>query len=61
MVKINNKGFSLSTEIVFIFVFFIFLISMMIISYRNGMNKNSQEPKFEKKNEMFVLPEEKEK
>lgn len=58
MVKLNNRGFSMANMIVFIILFIIVLIAIMILAYDNGIEKDSPNPALEKRDNMFVSPNE---
>lgn len=44
MKKINNKGWGLSTMLIFMGIFVLFIIIVAIISYNYGIDKNSPDP-----------------
>ena len=54
--KLNNRGFGMSTMLVFIVLFIIVLIAIMVLAYNNGIEKDSPNPALEKKNGIFVSP-----
>lgn len=61
MVKLNNRGFGMSTMLIFIGIFIIVLIAVMVLAYNNGVEKDSPNKAVENKNGWFVSPEEDEK
>ncbi len=56
MVKLNNRGFGMSTMLIFIGIFIIILIAIMILAYDNGVEKGSDEPVLKKEGDIFVSP-----
>ena len=54
MGKLNNRGFGMSTMLIFIALFIIVLIAIMVLAYNNGIEKDSPNPTLEKKNGVFV-------
>lgn len=58
MGKLNNRGFGMSTMLIFIALFIIVLIAIMVLAYNNGIEKDSPNPTLEKKNGVFVSPNE---
>ena len=58
MAKLNNRGFGMSTMLIFIVIFIIVLIAIMVLAYDNGVEKDSKEPVFKKEGNIFVSPEE---
>lgn len=58
MVKLNNRGFGMASMIAFIILFIIILIAVMILAYGNGVEKDSPNPALEKRDNMFVSPNE---
>ena len=39
MVKLNNRGFGMSTMLIFIGIFVVVLIAVMVLAYNNGIEK----------------------
>ena len=60
MVKLNNRGFGMSTMLIFIGIFIVVLIAVMVLAYNNGVEKDSPVKAVEKENGMFVTPEDEE-
>ncbi len=60
MVKLNNKGFGMSTMLIFIGIFIIVLIAVMVLAYNNGIEKDSPVKTVEKEDGMFVPSDEEE-
>ncbi len=60
MVKLNNRGFGMSTMLIFIGIFIIVLIAIMVLAYNNGVEKDSPVKVIEKENGIFVPKEEEE-
>ena len=60
MVKLNNRGFGMSTMLIFIGIFVVVLIAVMVLAYNNGMEKDSPVKTVEKEDGMFVPSEEEE-
>ena len=60
MVKLNNRGFGMSTMLIFIGIFIIVLIAVMVLAYNNGIEKDSPVKTVEKEDGMFVPSEEEE-
>ncbi len=58
MRKLNNKGFGMTTMIIFIIIFIIILLAIMFVADSNGIGKDSQNPVLEKKDHIFVSPNE---
>lgn len=58
MVKLNNRGFGMSTMLIFIGIFIIVLIAVMVLAYNNGIEKDSPAKAVENENGWFVSPEE---
>ena len=58
MGKLNNRGFGMSTMLIFIALFIIVLIAIMVLAYNNGIEKDSPNQTLEKKNGVFVSPNE---
>lgn len=56
MVKLNNRGFGMSTMLIFIGIFIIILIAIMILAYDNGVEKGSDESVLKKEGDIFVSP-----
>lgn len=56
MVKLNNKGFGMSTMLIFIGVFIIVLIAIMVLAYDNGIERDSNNQILEKQGDLFVSP-----
>ena len=61
MVKLNNRGFGMSTMLIFIGIFIIVLIAIMVLAYNNGVEKDSPIKAVEKEDGIFVSPSNKEK
>lgn len=49
MGKLNNRGFGMSTMLIFIGIFIIVLIAVMVLAYNNGVEKDSPVKAVEKK------------
>ena len=60
MVKLNNRGFGMTTMLIFIGIFIIVLIAIMILAYNNGVEKDSPVKKKKKENGLFVSPQDEE-
>ncbi len=60
MVKLNNRGFGMSTMLIFIGIFIIVLIAVMVLAYNNGIEKDSPVKTVEKEDGMFVPSDEEE-
>ena len=60
MGKLNNRGFGMSTMLIFIGIFIIVLIAVMVLAYNNGIEKDSPNKAVENENGWFVSPEEEE-
>ena len=60
MVKLNNRGFGMSTMLIFIGIFIVVLIAIMVLAYNNGVEKDSPVKAVEKEDGMFVPKEEEE-
>ncbi len=60
MAKLNNRGFGMSTMLIFIGVFVIVLIAIMVLAYNNGIGEDSPNPVIKKEDTIFVSPEEEE-
>ena len=58
MGKLNNRGFGMSTMLIFIGIFIIVLIAVMVLAYNNGVEKDSPVKAVENENGWFVSPEE---
>ena len=56
MVKLNNRGFGMSTMLIFIGIFIIVLIAIMVLAYDNGIEKGSDKQNIEKEGDIFVSP-----
>ena len=56
MVKLNNRGFGMSTMLISIGIFIIILIAIMILAYDNGVEKGSDESVLKKEGDIFVSP-----
>ena len=56
MIKLNNRGFGMSTMLIFIGIFIIILIAIMILAYDNGVEKGSDESVLKKEGDIFVSP-----
>ena len=52
MGKLNNRGFGMSTMLIFIVV----LITVMVLAYNNGVEKDSPVKAVEKENGVFISP-----
>lgn len=61
MIKLNNKGFGMSTMLIFIGIFIIVLIAIMVLAYNNGVEKDSPVKAVEKEDGLFVSPQEEDK
>ena len=60
MVKLNNRGFGMSTMLIFIGIFVVVLIAVMVLAYNNGIEKDSPVKTLEKEDGMFVPSDEEE-
>ena len=60
MVKLNNRGFGMSTMLIFIGIFVVVLIAVMVLAYNNGIEKDSPVKTVEKEDGMFVRSDEEE-
>ena len=60
MGKLNNRGFGMSTMLIFIGIFIVVLIAIMVLAYNNGVEKGSPVKAVEKEDGMFVPIEEEE-
>ncbi len=60
MGKLNNRGFGMSTMLIFIGIFVVVLIAVMVLAYNNGIEKDSPVKTVEKEDGMFVPSEEEE-
>ena len=60
MGKLNNRGFGMSTMLIFIGIFVVILIAVMVLAYNNGIEKDSPVKTVEKEDGMFVPSEEEE-
>ena len=60
MVKLNNRGFGMSTMLIFIGIFIVILIAIMVLAYNNGIEKDSPVKTVEKEDGMFVPSDEEE-
>ena len=60
MGKLNNRGFGMSTMLIFIGIFIVVLIAVMVLAYNNGIEKDSPVKTVEKEDGMFVPSEEEE-
>ena len=60
MGKLNNRGFGMSTMLIFIGIFIIVLIAVMVLAYNNGVEKDSPVKTVEKEDGMFVPSDEEE-
>ena len=60
MVKLNNRGFGMSTMLIFIGIFAVILIAIMVLAYNNGIEKDSPIKTVEKEDGMFVPGDEEE-
>lgn len=56
MVKLNNRGFGMSTMLIFIGIFIVVLIAVMVLAYNNGVEKDSPVKAVEKEDGMFISP-----
>ncbi len=54
MGKLNNRGFGMSTMLIFIGIFVVVLIAIMVLAYNNGIEKDSPVKAVEKEDGMFV-------
>ena len=60
MGKLNNRGFGMSTMLIFIGIFVVVLIAVMVLAYNNGVEKDSPVKAVEKEDGMFISPSEEE-
>ncbi len=60
MGKLNNRGFGMSTMLIFIGIFVVVLIAVMVLAYNNGIEKDSPVKTVEKEDGMFVPSDEEE-
>ena len=60
MGKLNNRGFGMSTMLIFIGIFIVVLIAVMVLAYNNGIEKDSPVKTVEKEDGMFVPSDEEE-
>ena len=60
MGKQHNRGFGMSTMLIFIGIFIVVLIAVMVLAYNNGIEKDSPVKTVEKEDGMFVPSEEEE-
>ena len=60
MGKLNNRGFGMSTMLIFIGIFIIVLIAVMVLAYNNGVEKDSPVKAVEKEDGMFISSDEEE-
>ena len=60
MGKLNNRGFGMSTMLIFIGIFIIVLIAVLVLAYNNGIEKDSPVKTVEKEDGMFVPSDEEE-
>ena len=60
MGRLNNRGFGMSTMLIFIGIFIVILIAIMVLAYNNGVEKDSPVKAVEKENGMFTTPEDEE-
>ncbi len=60
MGKLNNRGFGMSTMLIFIGIFIVVLIAVMVLAYNNGIEKDSPVKIVEKEDGMFVPSDEEE-
>lgn len=56
MGKLNNRGFGMSTMLIFIGIFVVVLIAVMVLAYNNGVEKDSPVKAVEKEGGMFISP-----
>lgn len=56
MGKLNNRGFGMSTMLIFIGIFIIILIAIMVLAYDNGVERGSDEPALKREGDIFVSP-----
>ena len=56
MGKLNNRGFGMSTMLIFIGIFIVVLIAVMVLAYNNGIEKDSPNESGRKEDGMFVSP-----
>ena len=54
MGKLNNRGFGMSTMLIFIGIFVVILIAVMVLAYNNGVEKDSPVRAVEKEDGIFV-------
>ena len=54
MGKLNNRGFGMSTMLIFIGIFIVVLIAIMVLAYNNGIEKDSPNKAVENENGWFV-------
>ncbi len=60
MVKLNNRGFGMSTMLIFIGIFIVILIAVMVLAYNNGVEKDSPTKVVENEDGWFVPSDEEE-
>ncbi len=60
MGRLNNRGFGMSTMLIFIGIFVVVLIAVMVLAYNNGVEKDSPVKAVEKEDGMFVPSDEEE-
>lgn len=60
MGKLNNRGFGMSTMLIFIGIFVVVLIAVMVLAYNNGVEKDSPMKAVEREDGMFISPSEEE-
>ena len=60
MGKLNNRGFGMSTMLIFIGIFIVVLIAIMVLAYNNGVEKDSPVKTVEKKDGIFIPSDEEE-
>ena len=60
MVKLNNRGFGMSTMLIFIGIFIVILIAVMVLAYNNGVEKDSPRKVVENEDGWFVPSDEEE-
>ena len=60
MGKLNNRGFGMSTMLIFIGIFVVVLIAVMVLAYNKKKKKDSPVKTVEKEDGMFVPRDEEE-
>lgn len=56
MSRLNNRGFGMSTMLIFIGIFIIILVAIMVLAYNNGIEQGSNDPALKRDGELFVSP-----